>query len=295
MKGIVLAGGTGSRLWPITLAVSKQLLPVYDKPMIFYPLATLMSAGIRDILIITRPEERPLFERLLADGSDLGLSIAYRQQPSPDGIASALLLAKGWLDEGGAVALILGDNLFHGAIVAESIAVSEDFRGARIFAYEVSDPRSYGVVEFTQEGRAISLEEKPQHPRSRFAVPGLYVYDARAVALTEDLQPSPRGELEITDLNRRYMHMGELEVVPLPRGVAWLDTGTFSDLHDASAYIRTIEARQGVRVAALEEISWRKGWLTDEQLLDRANCFGPTSYGDYLRQLPHVEVEDHSR
>ncbi len=285
MKGIVLAGGTGSRLWPLTLAVSKQLLPVYDKPMIFYPLATLTSAGIRDILIITRPEEQPLFERLLGDGSHLGFSISYRQQPDPDGIASALLLARGWLHEGESVALILGDNLFHGAVVSESIIVPEDFNGARIFAYEVADPRSYGVVEFTRDGRAISLEEKPQNPRSRFAVPGLYVYDGRAVALTEGLKPSARGELEITDLNRRYLDMGELEVVPLPRGVAWLDTGTFNDLHDASGYIRTIEARQGVRVASLEEISWRQGWLSDEQVLDRANFYGPTPYGDFLRQL----------
>ena len=285
MQGIVLAGGTGTRLWPVTHAVSKQLLPVYDKPMVYYPVATLMSAGIRRILLITRPDELGLFKKLFGDGEHLGLEISYASQPEPNGIAAAFVVAQDWLESTEPVTLILGDNLFHGDIVAESLRAAEDLRGARIFAYEVADPRSYGVVEVSQSGAAISIEEKPNEPKSTFAVPGLYVYDDQVMSLVARLKPSARGEFEITDLNRLYMERDQLQVVVLPRGVAWLDTGTFSDLHDASAYIRAIEARQGVRVGSLEEIAWRQGWISDRDLAGLARQYSNSGYGDYLAAL----------
>ena len=284
-QGIVLAGGTGSRLWPVTHAVSKQLLPVYDKPMVYYPIATLMSAGIRRILLITRPDEQALFVKLLRDGSHLGLDISYAAQPEPNGIAAAFLIAEEWLEGDDPAVLILGDNLFHGEIVAESVRVRDEFCGARIFAYEVADARAYGVVEVSPTGRALSIEEKPERPKSNYAIPGLYVYDSQVLPLVRRLTPSRRGELEISDLNRLYMAAGDLEVVMLPRGVAWLDTGTFSDLHDASAYIKTIEARQGIRVAALEEIAWRQGWISDSDLTALAGKYSTTGYGQYLQGL----------
>jgi glucose-1-phosphate thymidylyltransferase len=284
MRGIVLAGGTGSRLHPITLGVSKQLLPVYDKPMIYYPLSTLILAGIRDILVITTPHEAELFRRLLGDGSQFGINLTYTVQPSPDGLAQAFLLGADHIGDD-RVALVLGDNIFYGPGMGNQLKNFAEVDGGAIFGYRVSDPTAYGVVEFDDDGRVISLEEKPEKPRSPYAVPGLYFYSNDVVGLAGDLEPSDRGELEITDLNRRYLDEGRLRVQVLPRGTAWLDTGTFDSLHDAASYVRTIEHRQGLKVGVPEEVAWRQGFLSDDELTERAQPLRRSGYGDYLLGL----------
>ncbi|HLS45246.1 MAG TPA: glucose-1-phosphate thymidylyltransferase RfbA [Ornithinicoccus sp.] len=284
MRGILLAGGTGSRLHPITLGVSKQLVPVYDKPMVYYPLSTLMLAGIRDILVITTPHEATGFERLLGDGSRFGVSITYRQQPRPDGIAQAFLIGSDHIADDSS-ALVLGDNIFYGSGLGGQLRRFDDLTGAAVFAYRVADPTAYGVVEFDDTGRALSLEEKPAHPRSPYAVPGLYFYDQTVVDRARALTPSARGELEITDLNRTYLDEGTLRVEVLPRGTAWLDTGTFDALNDASNYVRTLEGRQGLKVGCPEEVGWRMGFLSDEQLTERAEPLLKSGYGSYLLSL----------
>ena len=281
MRGILLAGGTGSRLYPITLGVSKQLMPVYDKPMVYYPLSTLMLAGIRDVLVITTPHEAEQFTRLLGDGSQFGISITYATQPSPDGLAQAFLIGADHV-AGQASALVLGDNIFYGPGLGTQLGRFNGVQGAGIFAYQVADPSAYGVVEFDEHRRAVSLQEKPAQPRSRYAVPGLYFYDERAVEFARELTPSARGELEITDLNRRYLDLGQLHVEVLPRGTAWLDTGTFDSLNDASNYVRTLEARQGQKIGAPEEIAWRMGYLSDDELCARADALRKSGYGTYL-------------
>ncbi len=289
-KGIILAGGSGTRLHPITQGVSKQLLPVYDKPMIYYPLSTLMLAGIREVLIITTPHDRPAFERLLGDGADWGMAISYAVQPSPDGLAQAFLIGADFLD-GAPAALVLGDNLFHGHdLVPQLEACNGGGSGATVFAYPVRDPHRYGVVEFDEQGRVLSLEEKPSRPRSRYAVTGLYFYDSSVVDRARTIQPSPRGELEITDLNRQYLEDGQLRVELMGRGMAWLDTGTCDSLHDAGSYIRTLEHRQSLKVGCPEEVAWRLGWISDHQLQTLAEPLRKSGYGEYLLQL--IEVGD---
>ncbi|WP_461170401.1 glucose-1-phosphate thymidylyltransferase RfbA [Arthrobacter sp. Z1-15] len=284
MRGIILAGGTGSRLHPITLGVSKQLVPVYDKPMIYYPLSTLILAGIKDILIITTPHDADQFVRLLGDGSQFGVSITYKQQPSPDGLAQAFLLGQNHIGNGPA-ALVLGDNIFYGTGMGTQLRRFSGIDGAAVFGYWVADPTAYGVVEFDASGTAVSLEEKPAQPKSNYAVPGLYFYDNDVVEIARNLEPSPRGELEITDLNRVYMDKGKLQVEILPRGTAWLDTGTFDSLNDASEFIRTIQKRQGLSVGCPEEISWRMGNISDEELHARALPLAKSGYGEYLLNL----------
>jgi glucose-1-phosphate thymidylyltransferase len=285
MKGILLAGGAGSRLHPATLAVSKQLLPVYDKPMVYYPLSTLMLAGIREVLLISTPQDTPRFQQLLGDGSRWGLALSYAVQPTPDGIAQALLIGRAFLG-GEGCALVLGDNIFHGndltAMLSRAVTRAS---GATVFAYPVTDPESYGVVEFDAKGRALGLEEKPATPRSRYAVTGLYFYDGRAPELAAALKPSARGELEITDLNCAYLDRGELDVIPLGRGMAWLDTGTHDSLLEAGQFIQTIEKRQGLKLACLEEIAWRQGWIDNAALDVLARALGNSGYGDYLRSV----------
>lgn len=285
MKGILLAGGSGSRLRPTTTSVCKQLLPVYDKPLIYYPLATLMNAGVREILLICSAQDRDLFQRLLGDGSAFGLEIHYRTQKRPNGIAEAFLLAGDFMNESSPTVLILGDNIFHGPGVSESIGVSESFQGARVFAYQVRNPQDYGVIEFDSSGLVVGIEEKPTNPPSDFVVPGLYIYDAAVVDIARALTPSARGELEISDVNRAYLDKGALEVCMLPRGTAWLDTGTFDSLMDASAYVRTIQERQGLKVACIEEIAWRQGWIDAEALERRAEYLRSSEYGQYLQRL----------
>lgn len=281
MKGIILAGGTGSRLFPITLGVSKQLVPVYDKPMIYYPLSTLMLAGIQDILVITTPQDLPQFERLLGDGSQFGLRISFATQERPRGLADAFLVGAEHIGDD-SVALILGDNVFYGAGLGTRLRRFSDPDGGVIFAYRVADPSAYGVVEFSPEGRAISLEEKPQHPKSPYAVPGLYFYDNEVVEIARNLQPSPRGELEITDINNTYLRQGRLHVEVLPRGTAWLDTGTVDLLLAAGDFVRAIEQRQGLKIGCPEEVAWRMGYIDDAALIQRAQALRASGYGDYL-------------
>jgi glucose-1-phosphate thymidylyltransferase len=284
MKGIILAGGTGSRLHPITLGISKQLVPVYDKPMIYYPLSTLMLAGIRDILIITTPQDVDQFQRLLGDGSQWGINLCYETQPSPDGLAQAFIIGEDHIGSD-KVALVLGDNIFYGPGMGQQLQHLSEIDGAAVFGYHVADPTSYGVVEFNSMGHAISLEEKPVMPKSNYAVPGLYFYDNQVIDIAKNLSPSPRGELEITDVNRIYLERGQLQVSVLPRGTAWLDTGTFESLNDASNYIRTIEARQGQKIGAPEEIAWRMGYLDDSELRGAASALTKSGYGRYLESL----------
>ncbi|MEN2738053.1 glucose-1-phosphate thymidylyltransferase RfbA [Microbacterium sp. X-17] len=281
MRGIILAGGTGSRLHPITLGVSKQLVPVYDKPMIYYPLSTLILAGIRDILVITTPHDAASFERLLGDGSRFGVSITYRQQPSPDGLAQAFILGEEHIGSE-SVALVLGDNIFYGPGMGARLRRYNDLVGGVVFGYWVEDPSAYGVVEFDADGRVVSLEEKPVEPKSHYAVPGLYFYDNDVVEIAKNLAPSPRGELEITDVNRTYLERGRLSVELLPRGTAWLDTGTFDSLTEATEFVRTVEKRQGLSIGSPEEVAWRLGFLTDDELRERAEPLRKSGYGDYL-------------
>jgi glucose-1-phosphate thymidylyltransferase len=284
MRGIILAGGTGSRLHPITMGISKQLVPVYDKPMIYYPLSTLMLAGIRDILLITTPHEAGQFERLLGDGSQYGISLTYAQQPSPDGLAQAFTIGADFIGDDTS-ALVLGDNLFYGPGFGRQLERFQRVQGAAVFAYRVSDPSAYGVVEFDETGRALSLEEKPEHPRSSYAIPGLYFYDNDVIDIARDLKPSARGEYEITDVNRAYLEQGRLNVEVLERGFAWLDTGTFDSLNDASNFIQTVEHRQGLKIGCPEEVAWREGFLTDDELRQRGEALAKSGYGAYLLQL----------
>ncbi len=283
-KGIILAGGSGTRLHPATLAMSKQLLPVYDKPMIYYPLSILMLAEIREVLIISTPQDISRFEQLLGDGSQWGMSISYAVQPSPDGLAQAFIIGEEFLN-GSPACLILGDNLFYGSGMTELLISAQNANGATVFAYQVADPERYGVVEFDAHKKVISVEEKPKEPKSDFAVTGLYFYDSSVVRLAKEVKPSTRGELEITDLNRLYLEQGKLNVITMKRGFAWLDTGTHDSLLEASNFIQTVEHRQGIKIACLEEIALHKGWLTKDILAERLSAMGKSTYAEYLRRI----------
>ena len=289
MKGIILAGGSGSRLRPLTLATSKQLMPVYDKPMIYYPLSTLMLAGIRDILIITTPEDAPRFRRLLGDGARFGISLSYVEQPEPDGLARAFVLGADHIGDE-PVALVLGDNIFYGPGMGTQLRRFSQIDGGAVFAYQVSNPQEYGVIDFDAEGRAVSLEEKPESPASDYAIPGLYFYSADVVEVARALAPSARGEYEITDINRHYLRQGRLQVEVLPRGTAWLDTGTHDSLLDAGNYVRTIEDRQGLKIGCPEEVAWRMGYIDDDELTERARELVKSGYGSYLLQILRRET-----
>ncbi len=283
MKGIILAGGSGTRLYPLTKAVSKQLMPVYDKPMIYYPLSTLLLAGINEILIISTPQDLPHFQRLLGDGSQIGCRFEYKEQLIPNGLAQAFVLGEEFIGND-KVSLVLGDNIFYGRGMGKILRENNDVQGGLVFAYHVNDPERYGVVDFDSNGKVLSIEEKPQKPKSNFAVPGLYFYDNRVVEIAKNLQPSPRGEYEITDVNKAYLEMGELTVQILDRGTAWLDTGTFASLMQAGQYVQVIEERQGLKIGAIEEIAWRMGFISDEQLAELAVPLVNSGYGRYLQE-----------
>ena len=284
MRGIILAGGSGTRLWPITKGISKQLMPIYDKPMVYYPLSTLMMAGINEILIITTPEYNDQFRALFGDGSHLGIRIEYAVQPSPDGLAQAFIIGEEFIGDE-SIALVLGDNIFHGTGLGSSLRSHSDIDGALIFAYQVRDPKAYGVVEFDENFTARSIEEKPAEPKSNYAVPGLYFYDNTVIEIAKSITPSARGELEISTVNERYLQQGKLHVQVLDRGTAWLDTGTFESMMQASEYVRVIEDRQGFKVGCIEEIAWRAGWIDDHQLAELAAPLVKSGYGEYLRRL----------
>jgi glucose-1-phosphate thymidylyltransferase len=284
MKGIILAGGTGSRLFPLTTVISKQLLPVYDKPMIYYPLASLMAAGLREILVIVTPRDEASFRALLGDGSQWGMTIDYVVQQKPEGLAQAFILAEKFL-AGDKAALILGDNIFHGVGLGTQLKQLTDPDGGVVFAYQVANPSEYGVIEFDESGNVVSIEEKPKTPKSNFAIPGLYFFDEQVVDIAKNVKPSPRGELEITSVMSEYLNRGKLKVEVLPRGTAWLDTGTFNTLHEAGTYVRIIEERQGARVGCVEEVAWRNGWMSDKALSDSAQQMMSSGYGEYLSSL----------
>ncbi len=284
MKGIILAGGAGTRLYPITLAISKQITPIYDKPMIYYPLSTLIYAGIREVLIISTPRDLPLFKELLGDGKELGMSFSYVEQPRPEGLAQAFILGEDFIGND-SVCLILGDNLFYGHGLVDILSSCKNPQGGIVFAYHVNDPERYGVVEFDDNGKVISIEEKPRNPKSNYAVPGIYFYDNRVVNIAKNLKPSPRGELEITDVNKKYLENGELEVRILGRGYAWLDTGTHDSLLQAAQFVQVIESRQGLKIGSIEEAAYKMGFISKQQLLKLADKLAKSGYGEYLRQL----------
>ena len=291
MKGIILAGGSGTRLFPLTMVTSKQLLPVYDKPMIYYPLSTLMLAGIKDILIISTPQDLPNFKKLLGDGSSFGISLSYEEQPSPDGLAQAFILGEKFIN-GDSCAMILGDNIFYGNGLTKHLRnAAERPDGATIFGYYVDDPERFGIVEFDKNGRAVSIEEKPENPKSNYCVTGLYFYDNNVCRYAKSLKPSKRGELEITDLNRIYLEQGNINVVTLGRGFAWLDTGTIDSLSDASEFVKVIETRQGIKISAIEEIAYINGWIGKEKLLESAKLYGKSSYGEHLKKVAEGKLK----
>lgn len=294
MKGIILAGGSGTRLYPLTMITSKQLLPIYDKPMIYYPLSTLMLAGIRDILIISTPQDLPNFEKLLGDGSNYGIKLSYKVQPSPDGLAQAFILGEEFIGDD-CCAMVLGDNIFYGngfsTILRSAVENAEKNRRASVFGYYVEDPERFGVVEFDDNGKVISVEEKPKEPKSNYAITGLYFYDNRVVEVAKSLKPSARGELEITDLNRIYLEMGELDVKLLGRGFAWLDTGTMDSLIEAGQFVQMVEKRQGIKISAVEEIAYKNGWITKDKLLESAERYGKSTYGQHLKRVAEGKIQ----